>query len=156
MTTPFLAALAGPDGIRQLQRIDGPLWEFRQPGGEAYDLTDEDLRFLATLAPAVLAILAHTQAAPPARSPQRTTPAAQSPTPPRSGKPWSDAEDERLARTLATGASVSAIAEAFERTPGAILARLLHLDLVTVAPKRPTPQSQPQSHIPAPPQSQET
>ncbi|MCZ8085143.1 MAG: hypothetical protein O9289_18245 [Rhodobacteraceae bacterium] len=142
MTTPFLAALAGPDGIRQIQRIDGPLWEFRQPGGEAYDLTDEDLRFLATLAPAILATLDRAERTHPA--PSRPAPAPQPPTtsPPRTGKPWSDAEDQRLANTLATGASVPAIAEAFQRTPGAILARLLHLDLVTVAPKcrPPTPE----------------
>ena len=139
MTSPFLAALAAPDGIRQLQRIEGPLWEFRRPPGEILDLTDEDLRFLANLAPAILATLAQLDRPPPPLPAPKPTPTPTVASPVRTGKPWSDAEDQRLAATFATGATVSAIAEAFQRTPGAILARLIHLDLVLVTPK-PAPQ----------------
>lgn len=151
MTTPFLAAIAGPDGIRQLQRIDEPVWEFRRPGNEAFDLTDEDLRFLITLAPAIAATL--DRAASLAQVGTNTSPGSATTTPrsasadtasqhhptsatrapaARSGKPWSDQEDARLIASLQSGAAISKIADAFGRTPGAIVARCLHLDVIEV------------------------
>lgn len=158
MPIPFLAAMADHDGIRQIQRLDGP-WEFRQPDGTIIDLTDEDLRFLITLAPAIAATLDRVTATPPLASnpsatsaatpagasagatsrptsadsiPQRQPTSATSAPAARSGKPWSDQEDGRLIASLQSGAGIAKIAEAFGRTPGAIVARCLHLDVISV------------------------
>jgi hypothetical protein len=166
MPIPFLAAMADHDGIRQIQRLDGP-WEFRQPDGSIIDLTDEDLRFLIALAPAIETILDRVSATPQARSatpsshPAATQSATQSvgqsagPATPRSpgadpaplrpaasqaaapaarsGKPWTDQEDARLIASLQSGVTIPKIADAFGRTPGAIVARCLLLDVISVS-----------------------
>lgn len=145
MPIPFLAAMADHDGIRQIQRLDGP-WEFRRADGTIVDLIDEDLRFLISLAPAIAATLDRvTTSVSTAQRPIEQTPptrpsAPQSPSPAaRSGKPWSDQEDARLIASLQSGATVSKIAEAFGRTPGAIVARCLHLDVVSITFKAAAP-----------------
>jgi hypothetical protein len=166
MPIPFLAAMADHDGIRQIQRLDGP-WEFRQPDGSIIDLTDEDLRFLIALAPAIETILDRVSATPQARSatpsshpaatqsvgpaatqsagpatprspgadPAPLRPAASQAAAPaaRSGKPWTDQEDARLIASLQSGATIPKIADAFGRTPGAIVARCLLLDVISVS-----------------------
>ncbi len=158
MPIPFLAAMADHDGIRQIQRIDGP-WEFRQPDGSIIDLTDEDLRFLIALAPAIETILDRVSATPQARSatpsshpaatqsagpatprspgadPAPLRPAASQAAAPaaRSGKPWTDQEDARLIASLQSGVTIPKIADAFGRTPGAIVARCLLLDVISVS-----------------------
>lgn len=148
MTIPFLAAMADQDGIRQIQRLDGP-WELRLVDGSMLELSDGDLRFLITLAPAIKATLDRVSGS------QRAEPRPKSPPDPgtsssgrdgasrsqhpgaqnRSGKPWSDEEDARLTASLRAGATVSSIAEAFGRTPGAILSRCLHLDVISISLK---------------------
>lgn len=158
MPIPFLAAMADHDGIRQIQRLDGP-WEFRQPDGSIIDLTDEDLRFLIALAPAIETILDRVSATPQARSatpsshpaatqsvgpaatrspgadPAPLRPAASQAAAPaaRSGKPWTDQEDARLIASLQSGVTIPKIADAFGRTPGAIVARCLLLDVISVS-----------------------
>lgn len=171
MPIPFLAAMADHDGIRQLQRLDGP-WEFRLPDGSIIELTDEDLRFLIALAPAIETILDRASATPrvqsaapaPASHPAATQSAGPAtprspgadPAPPRpaasqaaapaarSGKPWSDQEDARLIASLQSGATIPKIAEAFGRTPGAIVARCLLLDVISVSFKTPQTPQQPE------------
>jgi len=175
MPIPFLAAMADHDGIRQIQRLDGP-WEFRQPDGSIIDLTDEDLRFLIALAPAIETILDRVSATPQARSatpsshpaatqsvgpaatrspgadPAPLRPAASQAAAPaaRSGKPWTDQEDARLIASLQSGVTIPKIADAFGRTPGAIVARCLLLDVISVSFKT-APVNAPETQTPAEP-----
>lgn len=48
------------------------------------------------------------------------------------GRPWSAAEDALLAQAHAAGMRVAELARAHERTPGAITARLVKLELIAL------------------------
>ncbi len=48
------------------------------------------------------------------------------------GRPWSAAEDALLAQAHAAGLGVAELARAHERTPGAITARLVKLELIAL------------------------
>jgi hypothetical protein len=48
------------------------------------------------------------------------------------GRPWSAAEDALLAQAHAAGMGVAELARAHERTPGAITARLVKLELIAL------------------------
>lgn len=48
------------------------------------------------------------------------------------GRPWSTAEDALLAQAHAAGMGIAELARAHERTPGAITARLVKLELIAL------------------------
>jgi hypothetical protein len=54
--------------------------------------------------------------------------------PTNAGRPWSDAEDTRLAAAHQAGSAIAALARAHERTRGAITARLVRLGRIEAPP----------------------
>jgi hypothetical protein len=52
------------------------------------------------------------------------------PLPARTGKPWSRGEDVVLGAAFAMGTGLAAVAQALSRTPGAVLLRAVHLELL--------------------------